>query len=100
VPLNLVIVMLLYFTGASLLLTRIYNGTKGSLLLAALAHMGAHLNNSHRALPDEVVPLVAHAIIYAALGLLVMRGALSRRREVAGHLPSIPIMLLRDRRAE
>jgi len=76
VPLNLVLVMLLYFIGASLFLTWIYNGTKGSLLLAVLAHLGAHLNNSHRALPAEVVPLVAHAIIYGALGLLVMRGSL------------------------
>ena len=76
VPLNLVLVMLLYFIGASLFLTWIYNGTKGSLLLALLAHLGAHLNNSHRALPAEVVPLVAHAIIYGALGLLVMRGSL------------------------
>jgi hypothetical protein len=78
--------MLLYFTGVSLLLTWIYNGTKGSLLLATLAHLGAHLNNSHRALPDEVVPLLTHAIVYAALGLLVMRGALSTGRERNGHL--------------
>jgi uncharacterized protein len=86
VPLNLVFVMLLYFTGASLLLTWLYNGTKGSLLLATLAHLGAHLNNSHRALPDEVVPLVAHAIIYAALGLWVMRGVFSARRGRKGQL--------------
>jgi membrane protease YdiL (CAAX protease family) len=80
VPLNLVFVMLLYFTGASLLLTWIYNGTSRSLLLVVLAHLGAHLNNSHRALPDEIVPLVVHAIVYAALGLLVMRGSLPNSR--------------------
>lgn len=78
VRLNLVFVMLLYFIGASLLMTWLYNGTRGSLLLAVLAHLGAHLNNSHRALPDEVVPLVPHAIVYAALGLIVMRGSLLR----------------------
>ena len=86
VPLNLVLVMLLYFTGASLFLTWIYNGTNGSLLLAVCAHLGAHLNNSHRALPAEVLPLVAHAIVYGALGLFAMRGFLraSRRaKEVA-----------------
>jgi membrane protease YdiL (CAAX protease family) len=86
VPLNLVLVMLLYFTGASLFLTWIYNGTKGSLLLAVLAHLGAHLNNSHRALPAEVLPLVAHAIVYGALGLCAMHGFLlakSRREEFA-----------------
>ena len=76
VPLDLVLVMLLYFVGASLLMTWIYNGTEGSLLLMVLAHLGAHLNNSHRALPDEVAPLVAHAIVYAGLGLVVMRRAL------------------------
>ena len=79
VPLDLVLVMLLYFMGASLLMTWIYNGTEGSLLLMVLAHLGAHLNNSHRALPDEVAPLVAHAIVYAGLGLLAMRRGLSGR---------------------
>ena len=78
VPMNLVLVMLLYFCGASLFLAWIYNGTQRSLLLAVLAHLGAHLNNSHRALPADVVPLVAHAIVYGALGLLVMRGTARR----------------------
>lgn len=82
VPLNLVLVMLLLFCGASLFMTWIYNGTGGSLLLAVLAHFGAHLNNSHRALPEDVLPAVVHAIIYAALGLFVMRKA------VAGVRPS------------
>jgi uncharacterized protein len=80
VPLNLMLVMLLFFIGASLLLTWIYNGTQGSLLAVVLAHWGAHLNNSHRALPDEVVPLVAHTIVYAALGVFAMRArALGQR---------------------
>lgn len=80
VPLELLIVMLLSFMGACLLLTSIYNGTGGSLLLAAVAHLGAHLNNSHRALPDDVAPLVAHAIVYGALGLALMRASLSPAR--------------------
>jgi hypothetical protein len=75
VPLSLALVMLLYFTGASLLLTWMVNGTRGSLLIAVVGHLAAHLNNSHRALPLEVLPLVGHAVIYAALGLLVMRVA-------------------------
>ena len=77
-PLDLVLVMLLMLVGGSLFFTWIYNGTRGSLLLAVLAHLGAHLNNSNTALPDEVVPLVAHAIVYAGLGLLVMRATLPK----------------------
>jgi len=80
VPLNLAPVMLLYFTGASLLLTWLVKESGGSLLVAVVGHFAAHLNNSHRALPHEVLPLVVHAIVYAALGLLLMRGAVPRGR--------------------
>jgi membrane protease YdiL (CAAX protease family) len=72
VPMNLVLVMLLFFTGASLYMSWIARGTGQSLLLASLAHWGAHLNNSHRALPGDVVPLLAHTIVYALLGLFLV----------------------------
>jgi uncharacterized protein len=81
VPLESALVMLLYFVGASLFLTWIYEGTQGSLLLVVLAHLGAHLDNSHRALPGEMLPLLVHAIVYSALGLLFMRRYLSRNRQ-------------------
>lgn len=84
VPLELALVMLLYFTGASLFMTWMYNGTQASLLVAVLAHLGAHLNNSHRALPGEVLPLLVHAIIYAGLGLLVMAPKLIQGRQRPG----------------
>jgi membrane protease YdiL (CAAX protease family) len=90
VPLTLLPVMLLYFVGASLLLTWIYDGTGGSLLLASVAHLAAHLNNSHRALPQEVLPLVAHGIVYAAFGVLVMRGTLPRARGLVRQPPTTP----------
>jgi len=80
VPPNLFLVMLLYFVGASLFMTWIFEGSGNSLLLMVVAHLGAHLNNSHRALPSEVLPLVVHAIVYASLGWLVMRKVGSDRR--------------------
>jgi membrane protease YdiL (CAAX protease family) len=69
IPLSLLLVMLLFFVGGSLTFSWIYNRTGQSLLLVVLAHLGAHLNNSHAALPGEVLPLVVHAIVYAAIGL-------------------------------
>jgi len=73
VPMDLVLVLLLHFVGASLFFSWIWSGTRGSLLLVALAHLAAHLNNSHRALPADALPLIVHAIIYAGLGLYVTR---------------------------
>lgn len=80
VPLSLLPVMFLMFIGGSLLFTWVYNGTGGSLLLVVLAHVGAHLNNSHRALPAEVLPAVVHAVIYAAMGYAALAPGLLRRR--------------------
>lgn len=79
VSLEVMPVMLLMFTGGSLFFTWILQGTGGSLLLVSLAHFGAHLNNSHRALPDDTLPLLVHAIIWAALGSIAMRKQSSRR---------------------
>lgn len=61
--------MLLYFIGGSLLFTFLYQRSSGSLALVVLAHLAAHANNSHAALPEQVVPLILHSLIYAALGL-------------------------------
>lgn len=81
IPLSLAPVFFLFFVGGSLFFTWIYRESGGSLLIAVLAHVGAHLNNSHRALPGDTLPLVVHAIVYALLGFLAMRGsALEGRR--------------------
>ncbi len=76
VPLSLMLVMTPFFLGACLVMTYAYRRSSGNLFLMVLIHLGAHLNNSHRALPDDQIPLVLHSIIYAALGLLVMKGGL------------------------
>ncbi|HEV8550663.1 MAG TPA: CPBP family intramembrane glutamic endopeptidase [Polyangiaceae bacterium] len=79
VPMNLMLVLLLFFVGGSLFFTWLFDGSGGSLVIAVVAHLGAHLNNSFRPLPGEVVPLVAHAIVFAGLGLFVMRKTLAVR---------------------
>jgi membrane protease YdiL (CAAX protease family) len=80
IPLSLLPVMLLFFTGGSLLFTAIYNGTHGSLLAVIFAHWCAHLNNSNRALPGDVAPLLVHTVLYVALGLFVMRREIRQLR--------------------
>ncbi len=72
VPMALGLVMLLYFVGGSLYFSWLY-ARSGSLLVVVLAHLGAHLNNSHAALPGDSLPLVVHAVVYASLGLFTMR---------------------------
>jgi membrane protease YdiL (CAAX protease family) len=80
VPMDLMLVMLLFFVGGSLTMTWIVNGTRGSLLFAVLAHIGAHLNNSHAALPAETLPVVVHAIVYAGIGAPSSRSVARRSR--------------------
>jgi membrane protease YdiL (CAAX protease family) len=73
VPLDPVLVMLLYFVGGSLLFGFLQERSGQSLLIVVLAHFSAHLNNSNRALPGDLVPLIVQAITYAGLGLFVTR---------------------------
>lgn len=80
VPLSSLLVMFLLFLGASCFFTWIYNDTGGSLLLVVCAHMGAHLNNSHAALPGDVLPSVVHAVVYGALGYAVLSPSVRRGR--------------------
>jgi membrane protease YdiL (CAAX protease family) len=62
-----------FFTAGSVVFSWIYNRTPAGLLLVLLAHLGAHLNNSHQALPGNIRPMAIHtaALVVAAI-LLVL----------------------------
>jgi membrane protease YdiL (CAAX protease family) len=91
VPISAAPVMLLYFVGGSLYFAFLYIGTGGSLFIAVLAHIGAHLNNSHAALPGDTLPLLVHAVVYAALGLAAMRStAFERAPAIRSHIRRAP----------
>jgi membrane protease YdiL (CAAX protease family) len=63
-----------YMLGGSVLFTWIYQHTRGSLLLAVLAHAGVHLNNPGHALPGRATPIVIHAVAYVVLAVVLVMG--------------------------
>jgi len=56
-----------YFLAGSVLFAWLYDRPGGGLPLAVLAHAGAHLDNSHLALPGDVTPLAAQTIGFCVL---------------------------------
>jgi membrane protease YdiL (CAAX protease family) len=66
------VAMLPFFIGGSVASAWVYNRTRGSLLLAVLAHVGAHLNNTNRALPANVTPVVIHTVAFAVAALVIV----------------------------
>ncbi len=92
IPLELFLVMALFFTGGSLVFTWAHERSGQSLLVVVLAHVAVHLNNSHLALPTEQVPLVVHSVIYAALGLVLVRPFGARRPTADSGVHARPIL--------
>jgi uncharacterized protein len=56
-----------FMVGGSVLFTWIYRHTRGSLLLAVLTHIGAHVNNPGHAMPARSTPMVIHTVAYVIL---------------------------------
>jgi len=72
VPLDTFPLMLGYFAAGSIVFSWLYFRTACSLLIAVLAHVGAHLNNSHQALPQDTMPLILHTVGLSALALALV----------------------------
>ena len=63
----------MFLTGA-VLFPWLYARTQQSLLLAVLLHAGAHLNNSHRALPANAVPATVRTAMYVLFAPALLLG--------------------------
>jgi uncharacterized protein len=69
----------------SVIFSWIYNRTKGSLLLAILAHVGAHLSNPTHSLPGNLAPFVIYTVAVSVFAGAVVLGD---RRAWRAALPS------------
>lgn len=61
-----------FMVGGSILFAWIYGHTRGSLLLAVLTHVGAHLNNPGHAMPARYTPMVIHTACYVVLAVVLL----------------------------
>lgn len=69
---SLYVVFVPFMVCGSVLFTWIYRHTRGSLLLAVLTHVGAHLDNPGHAMPARYTPIVIHTIAYVVLAIALV----------------------------
>jgi membrane protease YdiL (CAAX protease family) len=74
VSLELYFVFVPFMVGGSVLFTWVFRHTCGSLLLAVLVHVGAHLNNPGHAMPQRATPMVIHMVAYVLLAAALVLG--------------------------
>jgi membrane protease YdiL (CAAX protease family) len=58
--------------GGSVFFTWLFQHTRGSLLLAVLAHVGTHLNNPGHSMPGRSAPMVIHMVAYVVLAVVLI----------------------------
>jgi membrane protease YdiL (CAAX protease family) len=61
-----------FMVSGSMFFTWIYVHTRGSLLLAVVVHVGAHLNNPGHAMPGRYAPIVIHTVAYVLLAAMLL----------------------------
>lgn len=72
--LHWLVFLLPFFIAGSVFFTWLWNRTGGSLLIAVLAHAGAHLDNSNRALQErgDGIPALIHTSAFVVLALVLV----------------------------
>jgi membrane protease YdiL (CAAX protease family) len=68
------IVSIANIIAGSVVFSWIYNRTRGSLLLAVLAHVGVHWNNPYHALPDNFTPFAVYTVAIAVAACAMVLG--------------------------
>jgi membrane protease YdiL (CAAX protease family) len=72
-PVTFVIGMLNIMAG-SVVFSWLYNRTRGSLLIAVIAHAGLHLNNPYHSLPGKLTPFVIYTAGIAVAAITLVLG--------------------------